>query len=74
MCTTSLSRNESVHPVMNPVKMVVGVKDHIIVRNFPKSTVHHSVIKEGALDPIQGNVVTCSVLVDAQVRNRVTVW
>lgn len=59
---------------MNPVRMVVGVKGHTIAKSFQRQIVHLSVIKEGALDLIQGNAVTFSVLVDAQARNKVTVW
>jgi hypothetical protein len=74
MFTNFKKKREIVHLVMRPVIEVVGVRDQIIARNFPKSIVVHSVTRADVLDLSQGNVAIYFVLEVAQDQNNLIVW
>lgn len=66
--------NVNVHHVILHVKMDVGVKDHIIVRNFLKLIAHLNATKVDALDRIPVNVAIYFVRVDVLDLNNQIAW
>ena len=74
MFTNFKKKKGIVYLAMRPVIEVVGVRDQIIARNFPKSIVAHSVTKADVLDLNPGNVAIFIVLEVAQDQNDLIVW
>ena len=74
MFTNFKKKKGIVHLAMRPVIEVVGVRDQIIARNFPKSIVVHSVTRADVLDLSPGNVAIYFVLEVAQDQNNLIVW